>query len=1327
MKPTAYKRIDQIRIGVVAVILLVSGIMFMVLPLLALRWTQTPYPGLLFDPHLVVNKSVAQFEPLTTVEPAIAYPDRVVMVDGRTFSDNRSLHEYLATHQPGDILTFTFDQPPPDSAIDRTTPETERTIDLVLSIMDETTFWNQFWLLYLVGLIILLLGTLTFLARPEAEAAQVFAIFAVSVALIIGGLFDQITTQIFIRVWTLALAVVGGFTMLLAFIFPHEARLVAHHRRLKWVVILPGIALAVLGQVWLNQGPDAWAIALAWRYAYIWNIFSLTVTLGLMIYRSLASPSALVRQQARIILLGAVLGLMPILVTLVWLATSQGWERFNPSIFLPPVVIFPLAIAYTIIRFRLLDVNRIARRGLTYILMAAILVGAFLLILSGLAMAVGINITFNNPVVVAVFMLAVFILHEPLQTWLQKWIDRLLFQKPVEFSELLRQYNRRLTTAVDADQVAQLVVEYTQIAIPVTKPQLYLPDNNLGGYCSYADTENGIITTDSPLVAYMRHTSDVLDLAVERAWPPELREHPEDIHTQNAAIIVPLNNGQELLGWLSLPGKHTNQPYSQSELNFLSALADQSLIGLERTNVMRRLEARVAEQDQLSQFSQALNFTIDQDVLLELVFTNYQRLLRIDNFFIALIDQYTKHLYAAFVVEDGERLPEREGRHHVVDLAEIEHVISTGQMMDITDEDGRVWWLAPLNAGADTLGVLYTFFDDETVIRPRQKQLFTIFADRTAVALDRLQTRQELANRAQQLEIINKVTLLLASTLELEPLLNLILDKAMELLDTEAGTFMMTIEDTGELEFRVVRGPASDELLGKRLTIGTGLAGTAAQTGRPIRQNRVQDDKRWFGDLSQHAKFVSESILTVPLLRGSAVLGVVQVINKKNGAPFDEEDETLLASFAGQAVVALENARLMEQTDQALQERVSELFMLQQLDRDLNTTLDLEHVLNLTLDWALRVSDGTAASIILTDDNNKPYLQAHRGYDESFSLEPVNGTFADDGLIGHVLATGEPHVTGNVHAEPNFVAHAYDTLSQITLPIIHQQKLIGVAAIESSELNTFNNGQMETAVRLTNHAAVAIANALLYQQVKAANQAKSEFVSMVSHELKTPMTSMRGYTDLLLSGMTGDLTTQQRGFLETIAANIRRMSQQIQDLTDISRIETGQLHVDLAPTAFTSILSETLQTVRGPCDAKGIELHLALPTELPMIMADKERLVQVLTNLISNATKYSPPDTHIYVNISQDHMALEKGNGRITPVVVCAVQDNGYGISPEDQKRLFTKFFRADDPNIRKATGTGLGLSITKGIVELHGGKIWVQSDTGQGTTFTFVIPQMPE
>ena len=941
-----YRRTDQIRIGIIAVILVASGVMFMALPVLALRWTQAPYPGLLFDPNLVVNKSVAQYEPVVPLDPSIAYPDRVTAVNGRAFSDTPSLHEYLATLRPGDIVEFTFDQPPLDSVINaRTTDAAERSLSLVLSLMDENILWNQFWLFYLVGVVILLLGTLTFLARPDAEAAQVFTLFAVCTAVVIGTLFDQVTTQRFIRIWTLALPVAGGFTMLLAFVFPHEARLIARYGWLKWLVVLPGLLLAAWGQVWLYHGPDAWAYALPWRYAYYWNIFALLVTLGFMIYRSVASPSALVRQQARIILLGAVLGLLPILVTLIWLATSQGWGLFSPSIFLPPVLLFPLAIAYTIIRYRLLDVNKLIRRGLTYLLMAAILVGAFVLILSGLAMGIGVTITLNNPVVVAIVMLAIFVVYDPLQSWLQRWLDRLLFQKPIEFSELLRQYNRRLTTAVDPDQVADLLIEYAQVGIPITNAQLFLPDNNLGGYSGYPDAENIMVYADSPLVTYMQRSSEVLDLAVERAWPAELREHREDVHRHQAVVIVPLNNGQQLLGWLALPNKQNGQPYSQSELNYLSALADQSLIALERANVMRRLEARVAELDQLSQFSQALNFTIDPDVLLELVFTNYQRLLQIENFFIGLLDEATKKLYAAFVVEHAERLPEREGRHMLVEEPHILEVVKTGQMAEGSGEDGRIWWIAPLNAGAETLGVLYTFFADESQIRPRQKQLFNVFADRTAVALDRLQTRQELADRAQQLEIINEVTLSLASTLELESLLNLIMDKAMELLDTEAGTFMMTVEDTGELEFRVVRGPASDELMGRRLPLGTGLAGTAAQTGRPVRQNRVQDDKRWFGDIDPNAKFISESILTVPLLRGNAVLGVIQVINKKNGAPFQEEDETLLSAFAGQAVVALENARLLEQTDQALQDRVNELFMLQQLDRDLNTTLDLEYVL----------------------------------------------------------------------------------------------------------------------------------------------------------------------------------------------------------------------------------------------------------------------------------------------------------------------------------------------------------------------------------------------
>jgi signal transduction histidine kinase len=394
--------------------------------------------------------------------------------------------------------------------------------------------------------------------------------------------------------------------------------------------------------------------------------------------------------------------------------------------------------------------------------------------------------------------------------------------------------------------------------------------------------------------------------------------------------------------------------------------------------------------------------------------------------------------------------------------------------------------------------------------------------------------------------------------------------------------------------------------------------------------------------------------------------------------------------------------------------------LLQQLDRDLSTTLDLDHVLNLTLSRMLSIYQGVAGSIVLVNEAREIYRMVAQGYDETFDESKIG---ADKGLIGQVIHSGQPHNAPNVHEESRYIAANFNTHAQMTLPFINKQELIGVIAIESDVIGKYSEEDLQTAVRITNHAAAAIANAILYDKVNEANQAKSEFVSMVSHELKTPMTSLRGYTDLLLSGMTGDLTEQQRNFLEIMAANIRRMSQQIQDLTDISRIETGVLHIELSPTSFVNVVNETMQTVKGLCDEKGIRVHLQMPDELPPIMADKGRMVQVLTNLLSNACKYSPPDTDVTVSF-MPRMVADEDTGEMQAMVWCCVKDNGYGISETDLERLFTKFFRSEDPNIRQAKGTGLGLSITKGIIELHGGEIWVESKLGEGTAFQFTIPQ---
>jgi signal transduction histidine kinase len=374
----------------------------------------------------------------------------------------------------------------------------------------------------------------------------------------------------------------------------------------------------------------------------------------------------------------------------------------------------------------------------------------------------------------------------------------------------------------------------------------------------------------------------------------------------------------------------------------------------------------------------------------------------------------------------------------------------------------------------------------------------------------------------------------------------------------------------------------------------------------------------------------------------------------------------------------------------------------------------------------LRTCSATAGGLVLILDG-EARLVASRGYDESFGPDSVDSETLKAGLIGMVLKNGKPHLAKDVHQHPNYIAAAFDTLSQMTIPITHKQDVIGAIAIESSRPAAFDPRNVEVAIRVTDHAAVAIANAILYEQVIEANDAKSEFVSMVSHELKTPMTSVQGYTDLILNGVTGEINQKQREFLQTITANIRRMGTLIQDLTDISRIETNHLSISPAPMSFAKVISDTLQITQTLSHEKAIEVHVDLPVNLPPVVGDQERLVQVMTNLLSNACKYSPPGSEVFLTVKTELQVGQNGDNGSPPqpIVICSVKDSGYGISESDQAKMFTKFFRAGDPNIRQSPGTGLGLSITKGIVELHGGAIWFESKLGEGTTFHFTIPQV--
>jgi len=242
--------------------------------------------------------------------------------------------------------------------------------------------------------------------------------------------------------------------------------------------------------------------------------------------------------------------------------------------------------------------------------------------------------------------------------------------------------------------------------------------------------------------------------------------------------------------------------------------------------------------------------------------------------------------------------------------------------------------------------------------------------------------------------------------------------------------------------------------------------------------------------------------------------------------------------------------------------------------------------------------------------------------------------------------------------------------------------------------------------------ALSAENARLNQAVQQANLARSRFVSAVTHEIRVPMTSIKGYTDLLRQGVIGPVNEQQLNFLDTIRNNVERMSTLVSNLSDISHIETGRLKMQLADIYLRISLEEALNSLNLKLAEKEQTLTVDLPANLPPVRADSIRLVQVLHNLLSNAHKYTPPKGKIAVHASP--------TGSFVRV---EVSDTGIGIRPEDQSLLFTQFFRSEDPAVREQQGWGLGLCVAKRLVDIMGGEVGVQSQVGEGSTFWFTVP----
>lgn len=567
------------------------------------------------------------------------------------------------------------------------------------------------------------------------------------------------------------------------------------------------------------------------------------------------------------------------------------------------------------------------------------------------------------------------------------------------------------------------------------------------------------------------------------------------------------------------------------------------------------------------------------------------------------------------------------------------------------------------------------------------------------------------SSQQARLAALYEVSSQLGTSLDLLEVLNQVTDAIIQLTGAERGFLMLFDDISGQLQTMAARNANRENIDAQATQISHTVVERATASGEGILTDNAQEDER-FASQQSVVGYQLRSIMCAPLRARGRTIGAAYVDNRLFSEVFQQEDLDLLSTFANQAAIAIENARLFTQTDQALDRRVQELSLFQRIDQQLNKSLNLDRVLSLALDWAVAYTGAQSGSIGLMEldkETREPVLNLliHKGEHELTARRIAS---ASHPILVQVLSEGQSIFTRGVTS-----AQAIDGTPaevQLVVPIMREGNIMGLITLEGNHPSAIDNDDIAFVERLADRAAVALENSRLYEQIQAANEAKSEFISLVTHELRLPMTTIKGYTDLMFSGMTGTLNEQQMQFMEIIRRNLDRMNRLVTDLADINRIESGRMKYENKDFLLQDLVEDIAESLHKTIASRQQTLKIDVTPDLPPVHGDPARISQILSNLLSNAYKYTQDKGEIQLSVRKNRDFIQ-----------VIVSDNGLGISAEDQAKLFTQFFRSEAREVRAQHGWGLGLFIVKKLIEAQGGEIVFESQLGKGSRFAFTVP----